>query len=178
MNDWFTADPHINHTNIIRYSNRPFETVEEMNGTIIDNWNARVKPGDRVFFLGDLGMFRSTEDATKVVRSLNGQKFFIFGNHDRKHIRNSEGWQEKDYYRRMKINGQVIVMFHYPLLTWDRSHYGSWMLHGHCHGSLQPTNQPRLDVGVDVHGFVPINFDEVASIMKERQYTPVDHHTS
>jgi len=53
MNYWWTSDYHFSHFNIIRYCNRPFKTVEEMNETIIRKHNERVKPKDTVFFLGD-----------------------------------------------------------------------------------------------------------------------------
>ncbi|MFH1797956.1 MAG: hypothetical protein ABH844_01235 [Candidatus Omnitrophota bacterium] len=53
MNYWWISDYHFSHANIIRYSNRPFETVEEMNEVIIRKHNERVKPEDTVFFLGD-----------------------------------------------------------------------------------------------------------------------------
>ena len=43
---WFTADHHFGHRNVIRFCNRPFETVEEMDRTMIDNWNAVVRPDD------------------------------------------------------------------------------------------------------------------------------------
>lgn len=150
-----------------------------MNATIIENWNSHVKREDTVYLLGDLGMFRKkeTDKITAFVRNLNGHKHFIYGNHDHKHIRKSEGWATKDYYKRANIDGQIIIMSHYPFMTWDRAHHGSWMLHGHCHGNLITDHpQPRLDVGVDVHDYRPIHLDEVREFMATRPYTIVDHH--
>ena len=53
MNYWWTSDYHFSHANIIKYCDRPFESVEEMNEAIIKRHNERVKPEDTVFFLGD-----------------------------------------------------------------------------------------------------------------------------
>ena len=50
---FFTSDTHFNHTNILRYCNRPFKTVGQMNETIITNWNNVVGPDDVIFHLGD-----------------------------------------------------------------------------------------------------------------------------
>jgi len=72
---------------------------------------------------------------------------------------------------------QLIILCHYPFLTWNKSHYGSWNLHGHCHGTLpDDPNSLRLDVGVDVHNFSPISFDEVSTIMSTKNFKPIDHH--
>lgn len=174
---YFTADLHLNHARIIELGGRPFGSVEEMNEVLVANWNATVKRGDTVYFLGDLGFFNSTEQATALVRSLNGQKFLIFGNHDKKQVERSEGWAWKGHYRRIKVAEQRIVLCHYAMVTWEGAHRGSWMLYGHSHGNLvEPPDKPRMDVGVDVHDYRPISFDEVRERLEPRCYVPVDHH--
>ena len=42
---------------------------------------------------------------------------------------------------------QLVVLCHYAMRVWDRSHYGSWHLYGHSHGNLPPwkSDSPRLD---------------------------------
>ena len=76
----------------------------------------------------------------------------------------------------------TIVLSHYPFLTWNKSHHGSWNLHGHSHGSLI-TSRPdsghparRLDVGVDVWGFAPVSLDKLIDVMQDRAGETVDHH--
>lgn len=81
MTDFFTADTHFGHENVISYCNRPFEDVLEMNDILIQNWNAVVQPGDTVFHLGDFALgpkhfWRSYREA------LNGRIIYILGNHD------------------------------------------------------------------------------------------------
>lgn len=92
MNIWFTSDFHLNHFNIIRYTNRPFKTLEEMNNTIIKNFNERIKEDDLVFFLGDFifksGTGRGEGEPDKAQKFRNQLKckniVFLEGNHDKK----------------------------------------------------------------------------------------------
>ena len=81
-------------------------------------------------------------------------------------------------------DGTKVVMCHYPLLVWNKSHYGSWCLHGHSHHSLDSLNvkTKRFDVGVDTtvkydnSSYAPYSFSEIKKIMDKRQYKSVDHH--
>lgn len=81
MRIFVTADTHFNHTNIIKYCNRPFKDVNEMNETIIKNWNEVVGVNDIVYHLGDFG-FGTKEELQKIFDRLNGKKYLIIGNHD------------------------------------------------------------------------------------------------
>lgn len=56
MKKWFIADTHFSHANIIKYANRPFANVEEMDCVLIENWNLCVAEDDQVFFLGNVGL--------------------------------------------------------------------------------------------------------------------------
>ena len=61
--------------------------------------------------------------------------------------------------------------------VWNKSHYGSWNLYGHSHGSLPDDPHARaIDVGVDCHNFAPVSFDEVKVIMERKLWKPIDHH--
>ena len=75
------ADLHLGHANIIKYCNRPFSSVEEMNDALIRNWNNTIGKEDRVFFLGDFAL-GSKERVIEWGRMLQGRKVFIYGNHD------------------------------------------------------------------------------------------------
>ena len=162
---FFTSDLHFGHKNILKYCARPFDDVEAMDAYLIKQWNSVVERGDRVYVLGDISLSYLPDRAASILKSLNGQKFLIAGNHD-KRPRTSSDFQEcfvwiKDY-ATLKVDKQKIVMSHYPMLTWDGKQYGSWMLHGHCHGSLdEDLNALRMDVGVDSHGGTPISFERL-----------------
>ena len=175
---WFTSDTHFGHANIIRYSNRPYQDKEEMDEALITNWNAKVQPGDLVYHLGDV-FFCHEPVAGKILARLNGQKFLIFGNHDKglkngmlKHLFTWMG-----DYKEITVEGQKIILCHYPMITWNGSGRGSWMLHGHCHGNLTYPFEAKIhDVGVDPNGYSPLSFADVKRIMDKKKMTVVDHH--
>jgi len=183
---WFTSDSHYGHARVIQYSNRPFKDIEEMDWAMVERWNAVVESHDRVYHLGDFS-FRKPEISAKIASMLNGQKFLIEGNHD--HSQNIKAiaphfvWV-KEYFELSiadaDVNGgkQKIILAHYPFLTWNKSHHGSWHLHGHCHGTLRPdVGARRLDVGVDCHNYTPIDYARVKELMSAKTFIPVDHHT-
>lgn len=179
MTVFFTSDTHYGHTNILKYSKRPFDDIEEMREAFIENWNSVVRPGDLVYHLGDFA-FTTPEEAANIARRLNGQKYLVFGNHD-KRLRREVGFLNqwiwfKDF-AEIKVSDQKIVLCHYPMLTWNQSHRGSWNLHGHCHGSLPPDNHARrVDVGVDCWNYYPVSFEALKPVMDAKDFKPLDHH--
>ena len=80
---YFTSDLHFGHENVIKFDNRPFKTVEEMDEELIRRWNAKVGKGDLVYVLGDMIWKSRNGDAEQLIKSLNGQIILIKGNHDR-----------------------------------------------------------------------------------------------
>ena len=78
---YFTADTHFFHHNIIKYCNRPFRNVAEMNAAMIARWNAQVGKGDRVYHLGDVS-FGGLAETFRLLAELNGEICLVSGNHD------------------------------------------------------------------------------------------------
>jgi calcineurin-like phosphoesterase family protein len=184
MANFFTADSHFGHANILKYCNRPFATAADMNEKMIQNWCSVVKPADTVYILGDFG-FSDADQIGRILDRLPGQKFLIYGNHD-KTIKKNAHLREKfvkccDYHEMTVQDGsekQNIVLCHYAMLVWNRSHHGSWMLHGHSHGSLKyPYDGKILDVGVDTNNYTPFSYDDIRRAMNKKGISlPVDHH--
>lgn len=176
MNIFFTSDTHYFHANIIRYSNRPFSSVQEMNEKMIENYNAVVKPNDIVYHLGDFS-FGKLDETIKIASRLNGKKHLITGNHDHKH-REQKSFIDnfvwvKDYHE-LRHDNTKIVLCHYPFESWNTSGHGSIHLHGHSHSNLGHNNKKRMDVGVDCHDYAPISLEEIIEVMKNRGNAP--HH--
>lgn len=178
---YFTSDTHFWHSNVIKYSNRPFDNIEQMNDVLIKNWNSVVKPEDQIWHLGDFS-FANQEKTKEIFSRLNGKINLVFGNHDQtlKKIANFklynyvESYQD---YKELRVNNQLYVLMHYPLLSWNKGHYGSYHLHGHSHGTLNHLNtETRLDVGVDNFNYTPVSIEEVNNILKDKKFIPIDHH--
>lgn len=200
MNYWFTADHHFGHENIIKYTNRPFKNAKEMDDVMIERWNDVVRDEDTVFHLGDFSLNRSWDFViSNLVTELNGNIVIIPGGHDvwaydeNAHIflDNPDVTDAKVFIQdRLYITEKLIpkrdgysvpiTMCHYPMLSWERSHYGAPHLHGHTHGTIgkvgkssdkkfPPNQKPgmRIDVGVDNWDFTPISLDKVIEIMNE-----------
>ena len=162
---FFSADTHFGHANIIKYCNRPFSNVTEMDETIIQRWNAKVTSKDSVYHLGDFS-WGKPEDGIKYLNRLQGNIFLIRGNHEPiakcQKLQKKFGWI-KDLHM-IQYQKQEIVLCHFAMRAWNKKFHGSWHLYGHSHGCL-PREGMSFDVGVDVHNFEPISFDEVKQIM-------------
>jgi len=178
MERWFTSDTHFRASNIIELQSRPYTDVIEMEDDIVAKWNEAVKPGDIVYHLGDFAMPRGDEKAKiqELFKRLNGQKHLICGNHDYQNpfIKNL-GWAWVGDIKSISIDGHSIFLCHYPMLAWNGSMTGSWHLHGHTHGLMkQHSTWLKEDVGVDVHGYKPVSYEEVKCIMSRRNFMPPD----
>lgn len=182
---WFTSDTHWGHANIIRYSNRPFSSVEEMNEKMLQEWNKLVKPNDTVHHNGDLAFMQLPKLKNYLWRH-NGNIELVLGNHDKDVMKNRNELLKQgkitriDHYRELKLPGcPMIVLFHYGMRVWNKSHHGSILLYGHSHGSLPPHGL-SVDVGVDckeiTSEYRPIHLDEVLKYMSKREQAVVDHH--
>ena len=164
METFFTSDLHLNHSRVIKYDDRPYDSVEEMNEALIQNYNARVGRRDTVYILGDFA-FKKPES---FLRRMNGRKILIKGNHDHFSITKglSIGFDEIHMMNTFKINRMHFTMCHFPMYSWDRSHYGSYHIHGHVHSFNIEFRWNRYNVGVDNNLYEPISFDELVGVFE------------
>lgn len=190
-NIWFTSDLHFGHRGILGFTDRHtvWSTPDDMDEGIIANLNARIKPGDTVYHLGDFTFHRQSKTILNIMRRLNGDWHHLRGNHDRlkPDVLNAFAWQGD--YKRIKVDNQAVILFHYPIISWHGIHRETWHLHGHCHGNLDVkcpkcNHRPiarRLDVGIDNHpdGYHPWSWDEVRQHMLNISPEPTlyDHHS-
>ena len=186
MTTYFTSDLHFYHKNICKFTRR-HEVVQQEHHEewLIDIWNSTVKKSDKIWHLGDLTFLTKYEDIAALVKKLNGQKFFIKGNHDRTKILNQlkndnliQNWYQ---YEEIKISATPVCLFHFPIASWHKQGYGSLHLHGHCHGSYTTGKGKILDVGIDSaynikgkHEF--FSEEDIANYMSHRELQTVDHH--
>ena len=162
MKYWVTSDFHLGHRNIIEYCNRPFRDINEMDTTIIKNFNEVVNPDDTVFFLGDF-CFGNLDYYLKKFR---GNIIFIKGNHDKRS-------KLKTIIKSLQIKYQnyYINMTHDPK---DVNYDCDFNIVGHIHEKwttqvIIDTNSYLLDkpktlainCGVDVWNFYPVELQEL-----------------
>lgn len=174
MNIFFTSDNHFGHANIIKYCNRPFDNVDEMDEAMIRNWNEVVSEDDMVYHLGDFTLGNSGF-AQSIFRRLNGNISILNNSyhHDKRWIPSSyigvTNYNTVSGYVYslppifvLDASYKVIVLCHFPMAVWDRKHYGSIHLHGHSHGEYKyKRGTLAFDVGVDSWGFTPVSLEEV-----------------
>lgn len=163
-NIFFTADTHFFHDKCIEYCKRPFNNAVDMNETLINNYNKVVKNYDLCYFIGDFS-FGLKDQMAAVLKQLNGFKILITGSHDRETIKIENLFQKITPLLEIDIYGRHIVLCHYSMRVWGRSHYNSWHLFGHSHGGL-PSFGKSFDVGVDSHNFFPWSLDEIMQKME------------
>lgn len=167
----FTSDLHLGHANIIKHCNRPFQTVEEMDEFILEKWNAKVRPNDTVYILGDL-MFRNKRPPEEYLSRMPGKKHLVVGNHDKAWMKkvDLEEWFESVEMMRFMSDGQrKLTMCHYPMMSWPFSNHEGWMVYGHIHDNTAMDYWPliarsdrMLNAGADINGFEPVTFEEMA----------------
>lgn len=154
---YFTSDTHFGHANIIKYCNRPFSSVDEMDDYLITKWNETIPPDGVVYHLGDFAFYRNKREVTALLSKLNGQKILVVGNHDHEATRKSPGWYAIYRTCTVGISGKSLFLAHHP-----KDHFlGDIHLHGHTHNTIPATPRKR-DVGVDtVPGYRPLALHEV-----------------
>lgn len=172
---YFSSDWHLGHENVIKFSGRVFESIEKMNEQIITNMISVLRPGDEFYFLGDLAWksYSLNQFFDKWPKSIGFH--WILGNHDKSWTSFRNRCSSVSDLKKIKINETTVILCHYPMLTWDKSHYNSWMLFGHHHKNSHGTKDletlargKMLNVNVEFNNFMPYSEEEVAKIMANK----------
>jgi calcineurin-like phosphoesterase family protein len=180
---WFTSDHHFGHANIIKYCERPFNSVGHMNASMIGSWNGVVAPDDSVYYLGDFAM--QPHLVADILPQLNGKKLLIAGNHDRCHPKIGSpgkwlqayidaGFDSVQVDMQMEIAGEMVLLHHFPYRaeTEPKQKYygqrpvdgGGWLIHGHVHNRWKVSGR-QINVSVENWNFEPVGLDAIAAII-------------
>lgn len=189
---YFTSDHHFWHANIIRFCNRPFDSVEEMNEALVQKWNDLVGPEDEVYYLGDFSM--AARPVEVYTHRLNGIKYLVPGNHDFCHsyhkrsrtpenharwILQYQEWGWKVLPEKMSLlipEFGEVKLCHLPygnlppendkFAKWRPQNDGTWLLCGHAHNKWK-TSDHMINVGVDVWNYQPVSVKEILGIIQK-----------
>lgn len=169
MSVYYTSDLHFNHAKICEYEKRPWNTVQEMNEGLIQNWNAVVDKDSIVYCLGDF-CFHPRADIPEIRKRLNGHIVLVYGNHD--NVK-----KQPDFYKCFddvvgsdvvedEIDGCAMKLFlhHEPIPESEWRSFARMNLCGHVHGAW--VDAPGkigliMNVGVDVCDYRPMTFQSL-----------------
>ena len=170
MRRYVIADTHFGHQNIIKYCNRPFRDVEEMDAKLIEFWNSIVHPDDFVYVLGDFTLSRRMVVIQSLVTKLTGKKILIMGNHDSR--------KPKDYVecgfnvatrKPMMVEPGVILM-HEPFADVSYVAPNHLYFYGHVHNHKTQMDDYKncRCVSAERIGYKPIDLDECIKEMRRK----------
>lgn len=169
--NFYTADQHFGHRNVIEYDNRPFSSVGHMDVSLINNWNAKVGVKDSVYIVGDLGMC-NVKYLLRILSDLAGYKYLLVGNHDRSFLKKEEFVKvfQGVYDLKEIVDGnQRIVLCHYPMRSWYGKERGSMHFYGHVHNNYDSnpfiwtgaSGGVAVNVGCMVWDYAPTTLEEI-----------------
>ena len=164
---YVTSDTHFNHSNIIRYCNRPFKDVDEMNEALIDNWNSVVGKNDKVIHLGDFA-FGNRAKVENVFKRLNGKIDIVLGNHDRLKIKDYYDIGFHRVYDKPIVFANFFILSHAPL-QWLKEGDVYANLFGHVHDNelYRTYTRNTCCACVERHGYRPIGFNDLKARFAE-----------
>lgn len=183
---FFTSDLHFGHANVIRFDNRPFETVEEMDKELVIRWNKKVGKNDTVYILGDFLWGTHKKDAKELISSLKGKKVLIKGNHDGFLLKTDavELFEDIRDYGDIVVNlagGKPVrcILSHYYIPLYNGYRWGAVHLHGHSHSTAEAKLEKNIEkylaenelktrvfnVGCMYWDYAPVTLDEILNNM-------------
>lgn len=158
---FYISDTHFSHRNIIKFLDengnriRPFDSLEEMDNLIIENWNSTISPNDTVVHLGDVVINRKS---LSILNNLNGRKILIRGNHDI--------FKLKDYLpyfddiRAIEVKPKSKVIFSHVPIHPDSIKEGWVNIHGHTHQRSLNDNR-YFNISIEVMDYMPIEWNDL-----------------
>jgi calcineurin-like phosphoesterase family protein len=199
---WFSSDFHLGHNKPFVWEKRGHKNVDECTDYIISTLNEKVKPEDKLFFIGDFCLNTKESQFEGYLSRINCQNIYmLWGNHNnpvesvyRREVFAKYGEDIKvtpfryknviflGDYQELLLDGQILIMMHYPLSVWNFMKEGAFMLCGHSHYSFPATRADAkegliLDIGWDGN-LGPYSFDDIKSVMSKKKIKEVDHHVN
>ena len=169
---FYTADLHLGDYGIAKYQS-PFETLDEMEQTIISKFNEKVGRHDDVYIIGDV-ISHAKHSFAHYLRQLNGKKHLIVGNHDHDLVLSSKArsyFESIDTIKYVVDGDHRLVLCHYPMAEWNGYQRGVGHVYGHIHNHKNASCQfmqeylkngvMALNAAVMVNDYAPVTFEEL-----------------
>jgi len=165
-NIFFTADLHFDHKNILAYTNRPWNTLGEMNQGLVDNWNSVVGKKDMTYVVGDFAW----RNHASWFHRLNGKKILIRGNHDKMNQKCLALWTEVHDLKWIQVENHHMLLCHYQLVSWPGEYRGAWHFYGHAHARAREFDDlAACDVGIDCWDYTPVPWEVLKAKMQDKE---------
>lgn len=165
---WITSDTHFNHKNIIKYCNRPFVDVENMNKELIERWNNTVAKDDIVYHLGDF-MLGSRSGLNTMVSKLNGRINIVLGNHDNLKYMDYINAGFNRVYDRPVLIQDYIILSHAPKFTNLSTPYINIFGHVHDDPNIMTISPTGACVCCERWDYKPVLLDDILKRIKEER---------
>lgn len=161
---FFIADTHFGDERILRYENRPFESVAHMDNELIRRWNESVETEDSVYLLGDFGAEGYEKE---ILSKLNGNIYLVKGNHDTKSNEEYRSFGFAEVYDHPIIIDGFWILSHDVLYVNSNMPYAN--LFGHVHNSpiIKDYSNQHYCVSIERIDYAPINFDKIKRTIME-----------
>ena len=173
--NFYISDLHFGHKNALSFDDRPFTTIEEHDNLIIKNWNEVVNIDDDVYILGDISWYNVTK-TIEIIKTLNGHKHLIIGNHDDKFLKNKDFrdcFVEICNYKEIRFDEEHgVVLCHYPIPCFNNHYYGWYHLYGHVHTGWEYNIMKHVKLEMSQLYDKPCNMFNVGCMVSYMHYTP------
>lgn len=182
---YYIADTHFRDQIIFDKCKRPFKSLDDMESTMINRWNNKIKDDDIVYVLGDI--VNDDISSIEIFNKLKGHKHLIVGNHDHsiiEDIKKSNVFESIKFIDLIIDNNRKVCVCHYPLMDWMDFNKEGILVYGHIHNKTEKNgyvyklmkdyykNLPAYNCGVDVCDFEPKTLDELIYIKEENKNEP------
>jgi calcineurin-like phosphoesterase family protein len=160
---WLTADLHLGHKNILKYTGRSWTNIDKHDSDLIKNACDLVKPDDLYIIVGDLTMYGPDRfnAVCRFIKRLPGKKILVLGNHDK--------LKPQAYVNHgISIVATSLVLPGGILVVHDPAEAQFWpkdkpVICGHVHELFRVLGNV-VNVGVDIWGYRPVLLQEALGL--------------
>ncbi len=172
---YFTSDWHLGHVKMLTEDNEPFDNIWQKNQKLIEE-ACKLTEDDHLFYQGDLS-FLKPKETLELILPIKAKLYWVAGNHDTKlfkykPLRDLFEWilPQAEIYLKDDDEKIKVVLNHYAMKKWNKSHYGSYHLYAHTHTTLAEDETLSFDVCAKGWDYCPVSGLQVKEkMLRKRQ---------